>query len=297
VQSKEVVIVGAGPAGMSAAIQLMRSGIEPLLLEKREAGGLLLNANLVENYPGFPEGISGHDLVGLFKEHLQKTGVAINFEEVLELDYTEGFFFIKTKRDLIKSEISVIATGTYPKKIADLTLPDEVKERLFYEVYPIRRVKDKKIAIIGAGDAAFDYALTLSSENEVTVLNRSDTTRCLPILFDRSLRSKNISHLTNVGVRKIQKDTSGLKITAAHLFDGEEYIIDVDYVIVAIGREPCINFLGRGLKRNSNRLKKNHRLFMVGDVINGTHRQAVISVGDGVRAAMEIYETIRKEHR
>lgn len=287
---REVAILGAGPAGIAAAIQLKRSGIESILVEKGEVGGLLLNANLVENYPGFPEGISGRELVGLFKRQLKRVGVRVTFEEVIELDYTEDLFFIKTERRMAKSKIVVIATGTRPKEIPGLEIKDDVRDRFFYEVYPIIDVKKKKITIIGSGDAAFDYALGLSKNNEVTILNRSERTRCLPILMDRCTKSKSISYFTNTEVRGIKEDGSGLEVV--HISDGKEFTTYTDYLIAATGREPCTDFFGPNVKKNLDILKKTRRLFMVGDVVNGIYRQTAISVGDGIKAAMEIYKII-----
>ncbi len=293
----EVAILGAGPAGIAAAIQLVRSGIDPLLIEKGEVGGLLLNANLVENYLGFPEGISGRDLVGLFKEQLERLGIRVKFEEVKKLDYKEDLFFVETDRGVTESKIVVIATGTRPKEITDIAIKDDIRDRFFYEVYPIIDVRDKKIIIIGSGDAAFDYALGLSKKNDVTILNRSVRTHCLPILMDRCKKSKSISYFTNTEVRAIKRDGSGLEVTAVNVSDGKEFISYADYLIAAVGREPCTEFFGPEIKKNLDILQKTRRLFMIGDIISGIYRQTAISVGDGIRVAMEIYRDIEGENK
>ena len=192
IHNSEVVIIGAGPAGIATAIQLRRYNIEPVLLERKKIGGLLGNANLVENYPGFPGGISGLELVELFKKQLKNTGVKVDFENVMELEYEDGAFFTRTNKRAIKSNIIVIATGTKPRKNSGFSISDEIKDRVFYEIYPILGIKNKKIAVIGAGDAAFDYALNLCRENEVTILNRSEQTKCIPVLRERCKKSENI---------------------------------------------------------------------------------------------------------
>ena len=151
-----MVIIGAGPAGLSTAIQLKRYDIEPTLLEKEEIGGLLRNANLVENYPGFPSGVPGPELVKLFKKQLENAQIKVYFEKVLELDYKNGLFSIKTNQKKITCRIVVIASGTKPRKLSNLDLPTEIENHIFYEIYPLTQVTNKKIAIIGAGDAAFD---------------------------------------------------------------------------------------------------------------------------------------------
>ncbi len=201
--TRDVIIIGAGPAGIATAIQLKRHGIEPVILERGEIGGLLRNANLVENYPGFPDGISGPNLIELFKRQLANTGIAVSSERVLELSHRDEAFFTKTNRRMFRSTTAVIASGTKPTKISEIRITDGINDRIFYEVYPLRGMVNQKIAIIGAGDAAFDYALGLSQNNEVTILNRGEQDRCIPVLRDRCMKSEAISYLTNVCVREV----------------------------------------------------------------------------------------------
>lgn len=289
-QVRDVVIIGAGPAGLATAIQLQRYNIEPVLLEQNEIGGLLRNANLVENYPGFPEGISGLDLVALFEKHLEHAGVRASFERALELEYRDQVFFVQTNHRLITSKIAVIATGTKPVRIA--TFP--ITERILCTVYPILGIRNKKVAIIGAGDAAFDYALNLSRENKVTILNRSERVKCIPLLMERCMQSRNISYLHNTTVRAIADEGDRLALTCIQGDDHNESHIGADYVVVAIGREPCLDFLGSELERRFEDLIDANRLYLVGDVKNDIYRQTAICAGDGVKAAMQIHQSIEK---
>jgi len=295
VDIKDVVIIGAGPAGLSTAIQLKRCHIEPVLLEQEEIGGLLRNANLVENYPGFPEGIRGPDLVELFKKQLKNTGVKVSLERVLELNYRDNVFFTKTDRRVIASTIAVIATGTKPKKNSAPPISNDIKNRIFYEIYPIRKVKNKKIAIIGAGDSAFDYALSLSQKNEVIILNKNGRAKCTPVLMERCMKSKDISYLHNVCVREINDKDKKLLLTCIHNNSQNENRISADSVVIAIGREPCLDFLGGELKKYFKGLIKVNTLYMVGDIKNKIYRQTAICVGDGVKAAMKIYRKIKRD--
>ena len=292
---KDVVIIGAGPAGIATAIQLKRCNIQPVLLEKEEVGSLLKNANLVENYPGFPNGISGLDLIKLFKKQLSRNKVKVGFERVRELEYKDNVFFAKTNRRVIASSIAVIATGTRPRKISTPAISDGVKGRIFYEIYPIRKAKNKKFAIIGAGDAAFDYALNLSQKNEVLILNKSKGTKCIPALMKRCVKSKDVSFLCNVSLRKIDKKGERLLMTCLDSDRHSENQICADYVVIATGREPCLDFLGSQLKKYFKNLLRRHTLYMVGDVRNRIYRQTAICVGDGVKAAMRIYRKIERE--
>lgn len=292
--SKEVVIIGAGPAGIATAIQLKRCSVETVLLEQEEIGGLLRNANFVENYPGFPEGVSGPDLVELFNKHLKKAGINVSFERVLELDLNDEDFFTKTVKREIKSKIIVIATGTKPKKIPFPPVSEEIKDRIFHEIYPIIGIKNKKVIIIGAGDAAFDYALNLSQMNEVVIVNRSEHSRCLPLLMERCMKSGNISYLCNTGVSEINDADNRLLVTCISSDSRRKNTVHADYVVFAVGRKPCLDFTGRELNKNLENVIKTDRLYMVGDVKNKIYRQTAICVGDGIKAAMKIYnKTLR----
>jgi thioredoxin reductase len=293
VEVKEVVIIGAGPAGIATAIQLRRYHIEPLLLERRAVGGLLRNAYLVENYPGFPGGISGFDLVELFQEQLKNAGVMVNFEKVLKLEYGDKVFLTKTNIRAVKSRVAVIATGTRPRKISAPVISADIEDRIYHEIYPILGVKHKRIAIIGAGDAAFDYALNLSQENEVIIFNRNKRATCIPVLRERCEKSENTSYFHDAIVSEI-RDQNGRLSLAYTSGDGQNGgQICTDLVVIAIGREPCLDFCGNDIKKSSRSLIKKGLLFMVGDVKNDVYRQTAICVGDGIKAAMRIYEILR----
>ena len=291
---EKVIIIGAGPAGIATAIQLKRYRISPLLFEKNKIGGLLRNANLVENYPGFPNGISGSELVELFKKHLHNNFIKIIFEEIVGLNFKQKLFLIKTSKKTFYSKIVVIATGTKPKRFSDFKIPEQIKDKIFYEIYPILGVKGKKIIVVGAGDSAFDYALNLEKNNEVFILNRGKTTKCLPILLERTKKSSRIKYLENTKISNIienSKDELLLELKS------EEGLLKMcaNYVIFALGREPQLDFLSEKLKKNAQELENKGVLYFVGDVRNGILRQTAIAVGDGIMAAMKINKKLKEE--
>jgi thioredoxin reductase len=290
----DVVIIGAGPAGLGAAIQLKRYGIEPILLEKEKVGGLLRNANLVENYPGFPEGIPGPELIKLFTRQLENIRIKIQFEEVLELDNRKGVFITNTTQRTIISRFVVIASGTKPRKLSNLNISKDFENHIFYEVSSLAQVANEKIAIIGAGDAAFDYALNLSKKNEVIILNRESRVKCLPLLFERCIGNKNISYLENIQVKNIVCFDSYLTLTCYDTTSERE--IYVSYLLVATGRDPRLDFLSENLKKNLVKLQKSKVLHIIGDVKNDIYRQTAIAGGDGIKAAMEIYRKKEKTY-
>jgi len=289
----DVVIIGAGPAGLATAIQLKRYGITPIVIEKSEIGGLLKNANNVENYLGFPEGISGPKLIKLFKQHINNAGVKVAFEEVLELRIKNRLFSIKTNKKVIISRIVVIASGTKPRTLFDPKKFTKIKNRIFYEVYNLAQVKNEKIAIIGAGDAAFDYALNLANNNKVLILNRGSKVKSLPILFERVRKNRNISYMENTQVESFDYINDQLKLTCSIRKEKKE--IYTSYLLIAIGREPNLDFLTENIKNKIEELQKSKVLYMVGDVKNGIYRQTSIAVGDGIKSAMQIYRTLKGE--
>lgn len=287
--TKEIVtIVGAGPAGLSTAIQLQRYAIKPLVLEAQQIGGLLRDANLVENYLGFPDGISGEKLVSLFERQAKANNLHVIYDEVTSLKYEANSFLIKTRKNrLIESEIVVVASGTKPREFVDVEVPDCAKKKVFYEVSRLREVSRKKIAIIGAGDSAFDYALNLAKENKVIILNRSARAKCLPLLLDRAMRNLNIEYFTEAHLTEITSSQQE-KISIRYMVGNQNVKRFVDYIIFAIGREPRIDYFHDELLRMSDELERRGILYFAGDVKNKDFRQTAISVGDGVLTAMKI---------
>jgi thioredoxin reductase (NADPH) len=293
----DIIIIGAGPAGIAAGIQLRRYGLDVLVLEKDSPGGLLHEANFVENYPGFPEGISGTKLVSLLIDHLDGAGVRRFTDiEITSVDYRDGSFILGTSADprAYSSRFLVIATGTIPNPQAIPPVSDQWG-RVLNGVRDLIKggIGDCTIAIVGGGDAAFDYSLGLTRNDElrkntIHILNRSSHVKCLPLLWDRARNNERINY---------HKDTSIIRMTATketlHLLlqsPGRTWELETDYLIYAIGRRPNLDFLSNTLRERLDDLRKEGLLYLVGDVGNGIHRQAAIAVGQGIEAAMRIAE-------
>jgi len=286
-------IIGAGPAGLAAAIQLQRFGITPLVLEAAEVGGLLRNANLVENYPGFPGGITGLDLIARFKRQAESLNVTIVADSVTNLEWGGGAFTIRTASSEYHAALVVVASGTVPRQFSGFEIPAAARDKIFYEAYPLLNVSGQKIVIVGAGDAAFDYALNLSKNNTVTILNRGKTTRCLPLLQQRSQLSPRIRYLHSTEIFRVKITPRGWLNLGCSSPEGEFYC-DSNYLIGAIGRIPKIDFLSDRLKNQVRDLEADGRLYFIGDVKNGIFRQTSIAVGDGVKAAMQIFIKLKE---
>jgi thioredoxin reductase len=308
----EVIIIGAGPAGITTAIQLKRYGIPFLLFEKERIGGLLWNANLVENYPGFPNGVSGPGLIRLLEKQMKRIGVEVVYEEVINVDVSlrgakrrsnplviggllreerprnDITIVISTPRITYHATTLIIASGTKPLPFP-IQIPEVVRSLVFSDVTHLLDVTKSHIAIVGAGDAAFDHALNLAKRgNSVTILNRGRDVKCLPLLAERIKLRPEIQYRDEVTVSGVESDRAGGLILHCQVSGSVEQIKS-DYLVFAIGREPQQDFLSAGVREKEGELTSAGKLHFVGDVRNGLLRQTAIAAGDGLRAAMKIY--------
>ena len=280
----DVAIIGAGPAGISCAIQLKRYGIHPVVFEKDELGGLLRNANLVENYPGF-SAIPGIKLVKHFKDHFYGLNLAAMKCEVKLAEFDNENFSITTDNGLYFSKILVLASGTVPKT---LNLNKNVLNRVLYDITELSKKHDRDIVIVGSGDAAFDYAINLSKFNRVKILNRSCNVKCLPLLWNRSKSIDSIKYMENTEIVDAEINLEKLNITL-----NSEETINTDYILGAVGRKPSLEILSPKIKENRKALEEKDIFYIIGDAANSIYRQTSIAVGNGIKTAMKIYETLQ----
>jgi len=286
-----VAIVGAGPAGLSAAIYLKRVGIDPLVFESKRVGGLLWNANLVENYPGFPEGISGKELVNLLEKQAKRWHVNVIAAKVEQVLMEGESFKLLTNKDEYLTRFLLIATGTRPKSI-ELDGMESLKgEKLFYEIADIPfDFKNKKFLVVGGGDAAFDYSLNIiSNGGKADIVFRGKNPTCIPLLLDRVKREKDIRIFPDTIPLAVHD--SGEHVLMKCVSKGEERMLEGDCVFVACGRESNLDLLSSELLGDENR----SNLLLIGDVKRGLHRQVGIAVGDGIAAAMTVVDRLKEE--
>jgi len=188
-----VAVIGAGPAGIEAAVQLRRSGIEFLLFEKDKIGGLLNEANRVENFPGVPGGVPGRILADRLKRQLTAAGIHCQHARAGQLAFHEENFELHTERKTYKAVQVILACGTAPLPVPAPLDREDVRGRVVSSILPLLGKRGRKIAVIGGGDAALDYALSLAARNEVHILVRSAKPRALPLLVERCRRHPAIS--------------------------------------------------------------------------------------------------------
>jgi thioredoxin reductase (NADPH) len=181
-----------------------------MCLKKNRIGGLLWNAHQVENYPAFPDGISGAHLASLFKKHLENFHITVIADAVISLDYHPGQdrFLLTTAQGNYTAAFVIVAAGTIPRtdSILDI-IPGELNQYVVFEIFPILELTGKNIVIVGAGDIAFDYALHLSQfqGNNITLVNRSEKINALPFLVRRVCGTPTITMLSSAALQKVEK--------------------------------------------------------------------------------------------
>lgn len=298
---RDVIIVGSGPAGYTAAVYTARANLQPLLLAGSvTAGGELMNTTDVENYPGFPEGIMGPDLMENFEKQAARFGTEIQFEDVTELDL-EGP--IKTVTiatgEKFQAKAIILSTGSAYR---ELGLPNEKRlsghgvswcatcDGFFF--------KGQDIAVIGGGDSAMEEALFLTKfANSVTVIHRRDTLKASKIMADRALAHEKINFVWNTAVEDVLGDPKVTGLTLKNLVDGTVSELAVTGVFVAIGNDPrtdlvkgILDLTPEGTIAVEGRTSKTSiaGIFAAGDVIDPTYRQAITASGSGCVAALDV---------
>lgn len=304
----DLAVVGGGPAGITAAIQASRSDLKVALFEKDRLGGLLLNANLVENYPVGEPGISGPDLVKIFEEHLGRFRIEVIKDEITGVArMDDAGFELEGNDGIYSARALVLATGTIPKEL-DIEGAGNIRPgRIYYELRDIHPLEEERsYGIIGGGDAVFDYSLNLLKyKSKVTILVRAGSPDCLPLLKRRVEEHKNsIDVRYNTVVQKLEEDDISGNL-ALHLesVNGSDRIL-VDYLMIAIGRtqndsllHDFIDSSGEALGTTLNTKTNIPGLYLAGDIRSGSYRQVGIAVGDGLRAAMMAAEYLAGDAR
>jgi thioredoxin reductase (NADPH) len=294
----KVAIIGAGPAGIAAAIYLKRAGINPLLLERKNVGGLLVNANLVENYPGFPDGISGGDLVSRFNAQLKKWKIHVTEANVRLVSRERGLFQISAGGRRYVSRFLILATGTQPTRIALRGLDKIPRANVLFEIADSPDdVKGKEFLVIGGGDAAFDYALNVARRGgSADLIIRGSDPTCIPLLLRRARKWISIRMSLRTVPVSVVETRRQIELTCRR--GGREEIHDGDYLLIACGREADLRLLSPKLRSEAATGMDGRgpsKMHLAGDVKRGLHRQVGIAVGDGIAAAMQIARFLGKE--
>jgi thioredoxin reductase len=308
----DVIVVGAGPAGLTAAANTSYRGLSCLVIEKYDFPGglpvLLYPDKIIRDHPGFPVGILGKELSRMLFVQAKNAGAEIRCgEEALKIERREdNLIEVKTTQDIYQAKRVVLCTGIFnvPRKLE--ILKDSASPNVHYTVKNPEIFKDKRMVIVGGGDNAFDIAVQLSDiTKNITILvkNRYAKAKESTVKLAENLR---IQTLYNTEIVKVSKDESGKidKIETNNLETGEKKIVDIDELFISIGFEPVKIFLeNNGFKlRKDGSLKVNKNLqtnvkgvFAAGDV-TGEVRLIVTACAEGIVAAVHAFETIKKPY-
>lgn len=286
------VIIGAGPAGMAAALYLKRAGIEAVIIEKDVPGGEMLKTNKIENYPGF-ESIDGGELALKMKKQIVDLGIKIIKDNVLNI-IKKDKFVLKMEKDTIETDYVIIATGRTPRKLGLRGEEELIGRGISYcAVCDGAFYRNKEVAVIGGGDSALTEALYLSDLcSKVYVVVRHDL-RASAVLQNRVKDKDNIIVLKNVNVSKLDFDE---RLSSIILDDGKT--LPVSGMFIAIGGTPQLGFidgldvtLKNGYIVTNDKMESSIRgLYAVGDVRYKEYYQIVTATNDGAVAALSIKE-------
>lgn len=302
----DVIIIGSGPAGLTAAIYTGRAKLETLVVAGVTFGGQLMLTGEVENFPGFPEAILGSELMDKMRKQAERFGTKFLFQDATAVDFSSKPFKVKVGNQVFDAKSVIIATGASTKWLG---LESETRLRgrgvSSCATCDAPFFRDKKAVVIGGGDTAVEEALTLTKfAKEVTLIHRRNELRATKILQDKAFGSRKISFLWDSIVEEIlgEKKVEGVRIR--NVKTGEKSEITTDAVFVAIGHKPNTDIF-RGqieLDNNGYIVTKDETkasvegVFVAGDVQDPRYRQAITAAGSGCKAALDAVKYIEEHY-
>lgn len=298
----DVVIVGSGPAGWTAAIYTARAGLNPVLLAGTlNAGGALMTTTEVENFPGWPEGIMGPELMQNFEQQAVRFGTDMRYEDAVEMKLDGDIKEIRTEEETYLARTVILAVGSDYKKLGldgeELLTGKGVSYCATCDGFFFR---DREIAVIGGGDSAVTEAQFLSRfGSTVHVIHRRDELRASQIMADRLLANDKVTMHWNSVVEKINGQTTLESLTLRNTETGETSDLPVSGMFVAIGHEPRTEFLQGALTLDDagyvvvdepSTATSLPGVFACGDVVDSRYQQAITAAGTGAKAALDAEE-------
>ncbi|MBT8212427.1 MAG: thioredoxin-disulfide reductase [Acidimicrobiia bacterium] len=295
--SEKVLIIGSGPAGLTAAVYAARADLSPMMIEGMMAGGQLMLTTDVENYPGFPDGIMGPELMGQFRKQAERFGTRIISSDVTRVDFSERPFKVWVDEDLHEAESIVISTGASARW---LNVPGEEKLR-GYGVSACATCdgfffRDKELMVVGGGDSAMEEATFLTKfASKVTIVHRRDEFRASKIMARRALENPKIEVMWNSTITEILGDTAVTGVKVEDTQTGEVTEHATDGVFMAIGHDPNTAIFQGALELDdegyiittNNTATSVDGVFAAGDVVDKVYRQAITAAGMGCEAALD----------
>ena len=295
---RNVIVIGSGPAGFTAALYTARADLEPLVLKGLEAGGQLMLTTEVENYPGFADGIMGPELMDQMEKQAQRFGAEILAVHVTEVDLSSRPFLVKAGDQVWRAKTLIIATGATARWLG---IPGEEKLRgrgvsacatcdgFFF--------RDRELLVVGGGDTAMEEASFLTKfASKVTIVHRRDAFSASKVMQDRVFANEKIDVMWNTVLDEIVGDDAVTGAVARDVVTGETRTVAADGVFMAIGHDPTTGLFRDQLAVDENGYLVVHEpstetevpgVFAAGDVTDHTYRQAVTAAGQGCKAAID----------
>jgi thioredoxin reductase (NADPH) len=292
----DVIIIGGGPAALAAAVYTCRALLKTVIFEKKYLGGQLAGTELIENYPGFPEVISGVELTQRMESQAKRFGVEIRYEEVLKLEVENGLKVVTTDTDNYASHVVILASGADPKKLG---VPGEEEfygkgvsycatcDGAFY--------RGKDVVVIGGGDSAITEGIFLTKYAQtVQIVHRRDEFRATKIYLDDAFSNPRIKIILNTVIESIHGKEKVDGVVTQNLATKEKRDIPCEGVFIFIGSTPNTGFLGNLLcvdagchvETNIHMETALEGLYAVGDIRKNSYRQIATAIGEGVTAAI-----------
>ncbi|PWH13186.1 MAG: thioredoxin-disulfide reductase [Anaerolineae bacterium] len=301
----KVLILGSGPAGLSAALYAARAELAPVVLTGMELGGQAGLTHVIENYPGFPEGVGGSQLGELFQKQAERFGALVEFDTATAVNLSQRPFKITTENGQYLADALIIATGARPNH---LEVPGEYeltgKGVSYCATCDGWFFKDKKVVVVGGGDSALEEGLFLTRfASSVTIIHRRDTLRAGKVLQSRAFSNPKVNFIWNTVVTAILGQDKVTGVALKNVLTGETSTLETDGVFIFIGHTPNTQmFEGQLEMRDGGYIVTNHLMetsvpgvFAAGEVADNHFRQVVTSAGMGAAAAIQATHFLEKE--
>jgi thioredoxin reductase (NADPH) len=294
---RELIIIGGGPAGYTAALYAARANLEPLVIEGFQWGGQLMITSDVENYPGYVEGVLGPEMMKDFRRQAERFGAEFVSDDVTRVDFSERPFRVYVGDDEYRAEAVIVATGANARQLGlDSERRLQGRGVSYCAVCDAAFFREKELVVVGGGDSAMEEATFLTKFAEkVTIVHRRDEFRASPIMLDRARASEKIEWVMNAVVDEVLGDVGVTGVRVRDLHSGETTDLPADGLFVAIGHDPNTALFTGQLDMDEQGYLLTHDgtatnvegVFAAGDVVDHTYRQAITAAGMGSMAALD----------